>query len=94
MVLEHIHYALEGIDTAIATMEKLYKIKVTCIADSVAITSFNSKTPKFFCKIQGHKVLKGDASNLDTIPTQSNWADVGTGFKMRLQEAALMEFQE
>jgi phage shock protein A len=92
MVLEHIHYALEGIDT-IATMEKLYKIKVTCIADSVAITSFDTKTPKFFCKIQGHKVLKGDASYLDAIPTQSDWADVGTGFKMRLQEA-LMEFQE
>jgi hypothetical protein len=60
MVLEHIHYALEGIDT-IATMEKLYNIKVTCIADSVAMTSFNTKTPKFFCKVQGHRVLKGDA---------------------------------
>jgi hypothetical protein len=92
MVLEHIHYALEGIDT-IATMEKLYKIKVTCIADSVAMTSFDTKTPKFFCKTQGHKVLKGDASYLDAIPTQSDWADVATGFKMRLQEA-LAEFQE
>lgn len=53
MVLEHIHYALEGIDT-IATMEKVYKIKVTCIADSVAMTLFDTKTPKFFCKVQGH----------------------------------------
>jgi hypothetical protein len=92
MVLEHIHYAMEGIDT-IATMEKLYKIKVTCIADSVAMTSFDTKTPKFFCKVQGHRVLKGDASYLDAIPTQSDWADVATGFKMRLQEA-LAEFQE
>jgi hypothetical protein len=92
MVLEHIHYALEGIDT-IATMEKLYKIKVTCIADSVAMTSFDTKTPKFFCKTQGHRVLKGDASYLDAIPTQNDWSDVATGYKMRLQEA-LMEFQE
>jgi hypothetical protein len=37
MVLEHIHYALEGIDT-IATMEKLYKTKVTCITDSVVMS--------------------------------------------------------
>jgi hypothetical protein len=58
MVFEHIHYALEGIDT-ISTMEKLYKIKVTCIADSVAMTSFDTKAPKFFCEVQGHRVLKG-----------------------------------
>jgi hypothetical protein len=54
---------------------------------------FDTKTPKFFWKIQGHKVLKGDASYLDAIPTGNDWADVGTGFKMRLQES-LMEFQE
>jgi hypothetical protein len=92
MVLEHIHYALEGIDT-MAMMEKLYKIKVTCIADSIAMTSFDTKTPKFFCKVQGHCVLNGDASYLDTIATQNDWSDVGMGFKMQLQEA-VAEFQE
>jgi hypothetical protein len=63
------------------------------MADSVAMTSFDTKTPKFFCRMQGHRVLRGDASYLDAIPTQNNWADVATGYKMRLQEA-LMEFQE
>lgn len=92
MVLEHIHYALEGIDT-ITTMEKLYKIKVTCIANCVAMTSFDTKTPKLFCKVLGYQVLKGDTSYLDATSTHNDWADVGTGFKMRLQEA-LMEFQE
>lgn len=92
MVFEHIHYALEGIDT-ISTMEKLYKIKVACIADSVAMTSFDTKTPKFFSKVQGHRVLKGDASYFDLISCHADWSDVGTGFKMRLQEA-LSEFQE
>jgi hypothetical protein len=92
MVFEHIYYALKGIDT-ISTMEKLYKIKVTCIADSVAMTSFNTKTPKFFCKVQGHRVLKGDASYLDLIVSHSDWADVALSFRMRLQEA-LAEFQE
>jgi hypothetical protein len=92
MVFEHIHNALEGIDT-IATMEKLYKIKVSCIADSVAMTSFDAKAPKFFCKVQGHKVIKGDTSYFDRIPTHAEWSDAGSGFKMRLQET-LAEFQE
>jgi hypothetical protein len=92
MVFEHIHYAIEGVDT-IATMEKLYKIKVASIADSVAMTSYDVKTPKFFCKNQGHRVLKGDASYLDAVPSHSDWSDVGTGYKMKLQEA-LAEFQE
>jgi hypothetical protein len=66
MVFKHIHYAFKGIDT-IATMEMLYKIKVTCIADSVAMTSFDTKMPKFFCKVQGPRVLQGDAFYLDLI---------------------------
>ncbi len=92
MVFEHIYHAIEGIDT-IATMEKLYKIKVLCIADSVAMTSFDAKTPKYFSRSQGHRVLKLDASYFDTIVSHAEWSDVGTGFKMRLQEA-LAEFQE
>jgi uncharacterized MAPEG superfamily protein len=93
MVFEHVnHGAIEGIGT-IATMEKLYKIKVLCIADSVAMTSFDAKTPKYFSRLQGHRVLKLDASYFDTIVSHSDWADVATGFKMRLQEA-LAEFQE
>jgi hypothetical protein len=92
MVFEHVYHAIEGIDT-IATMEKLYKIKVLCIADSVAMTSFDAKTPKYFSRLQGHRVLKLDASYFDTIVSHADWADVATGFKMRLQEA-LAEFQE
>jgi hypothetical protein len=47
MVFEHIFHAINGIDT-IAMVEMLYKIKVTCIADSVAMTSFDAKTSKHF----------------------------------------------
>jgi hypothetical protein len=93
MVFEHIFHAINGIDT-IGTMEKLYKIKVLCIADSVAMTSFDAKTPKYFSRIHGHRVLKLDALYLfDTIVSHAEWADVATGFKMQLQEA-LAKFQE
>jgi hypothetical protein len=80
MVFEHIHNSFEGIDT-IATMEKLYKIKVSCIANSVAMTSFDAKVPKFFCKVQGHKVLKGDASYFDRIPTHADSGRCGNLFQ-------------
>jgi hypothetical protein len=82
----------KGIGT-IAAMERLYKIKVSCIADSEAMTSFDAKTPKYFSELHGHRVLKMDGSYFDTIASDSNWSDVATGYKMRLQEA-LAEFQE
>jgi uncharacterized protein YlxP (DUF503 family) len=53
MVFEHAYHTIEGIDT-IATMENLYKIKVLCITNSVAMTSFDAKMPKYFSRIQGH----------------------------------------
>jgi hypothetical protein len=91
-VFKHIHHAIKGIDT-ITTMEKLYKIKVLCIADGLAMTLFNSKTPKFFSTPQGHWVLPTDASYFDNIKSHAEWSDSATGFKMKLQEA-LAEFQE
>ncbi len=77
MVFEHIHYALKGIDT-ISTMEKLYKIKVTCTADSVAMMLFDAKTPKYFSRLQGHRVLKLDASYFDSIVSHAEWANIAT----------------
>jgi hypothetical protein len=58
-VFEHIHHAIEGIDT-ITTMKKLYKIKVSCIADGLAMTYFDFKTPKFLSTTTGHRVIPMD----------------------------------
>jgi hypothetical protein len=91
MLFEHVYHAINGIDT-IAVMEKLNKIKVLCIADGVAMTSFDKKTPKYFSKSQGHQVLQFDSSYFDVITSFSDWSDVATGFKMRLQEG-MAEFQ-
>jgi hypothetical protein len=90
MVFEHIFHAINGIDT-LGIMEKLYKIKVLTIADSLAMTSFDAKTPKYFSKQKGHYVLKMDASYFDAITTHADWSDGATGYKKRLQEA-LPEF--
>jgi hypothetical protein len=57
MVFEHIFHAINGIDM-LGIMEKLYKIKVLTITYSLAMTSFDAKTPKYFSKLKGHHVLK------------------------------------
>jgi hypothetical protein len=90
MVLEHIFHAINGIDT-LGIMNKLYKIKVLTIADSLAMTSFDAKTPKYFAKLKGYHVLKMDALYFDAITTHSDWSDGATGYKKKLQEA-LLEF--
>jgi hypothetical protein len=91
MVFEHVYYSVNGINT-IGMLEKLYKIKVLCIADGVAMTSFDAKTPKFFSKIKGHHVLKLDASYFDAIVSHADWSDPTAGFRMKLQET-LTEFE-
>jgi hypothetical protein len=57
MVFEHVYHAIEGIDT-IATLEKLYEIKVLCTADSVAMTSFKAKTLKYFLRHYARDIEK------------------------------------
>jgi hypothetical protein len=57
------------------------------------MTSFDAKIPKYFSRLQGHHVLKLDVSYFNTIISHSDWADVATRLKMRLQEA-LAELQE
>jgi hypothetical protein len=73
---EHIFHAINGMDT-LAMMKKLYKIKVLCIADSITMTSFDTKTPKYFSKLQGHQVVMLDSSYFDTITFHSDLADIG-----------------
>jgi hypothetical protein len=57
------------------------------------MTSLDGKTPNYFSKSQGLKILPLDASYFDNFVSHMKWADVSTGFKMRLQEA-LNQFQQ
>jgi hypothetical protein len=86
VVFERIFHAINGIDT-LGNMEKLYKIRLLTIANSLAMTLFDAKTPKYFLKLKGHHVLKVDASYFDAITSHANWSDGATGYKKKLQEA-------
>jgi hypothetical protein len=83
MVFEHIFHSCNGIDS-LGILEKLYKIKVLTIADSLAMTSFDAKTPKYFSKLKGHHVLKLDASYFDTISSRADWSNGAAGYKKKL----------
>jgi hypothetical protein len=58
------------------------------------MTSFDSKTPKYFLTASGHWVLLSDGSYFNSIKTHHAewWADVGTRFRTRLQDS-LAAFQ-
>ena len=86
MVFERIFYNMDNTDSTLARLQQCYKIKVTTIADGVAIASFDSKIPKFFSGSHGHKVVKTDGSFLDAIASYQEWDDPGTGYRLRLQE--------
>ena len=85
MVFERVFYNMDNTDT-LARLQQCYKIKVTCIADGVAVTSYDSKIPKVFSRSHGHRVVKTDSSFLDAIPSYQDWDDPGTGHRCRLQE--------
>jgi hypothetical protein len=85
MVFERVFYNMENSDT-LQRLQQCYKIKVTTIADGVAITSFDSKIPKFFSKSHGHKVVKTDGLFFDAIASYQEWDDPSTGFRLQLQE--------
>jgi hypothetical protein len=55
------------------------------------MTSFDNKVPKYSSTIKGHHVLRNNSSYFDSIISHSDWADIATGFKMRLQ-TSLAEF--
>jgi hypothetical protein len=81
MVFEHVFYNTDNMDT-LAHLQQCYKIKVTIIADGVAMTLFDSKIPKFFSCSHGHKVVKMDGSFLDSIGSYQEWDDLGTGYRL------------
>jgi hypothetical protein len=85
MVFERVFYNMDNSDT-LQPLQQCYKIKVTTIADGVAITSFDSKMPKFFSRSHGHKVVKSDGSFFDAIGSYQEWDDPATGYHIRLQE--------
>jgi hypothetical protein len=88
VVFEHVHAQIFGTDS-IKTSQSLIKLRVKTMADSLAMTSFEQKVPRFFKKSMMHKVIKDDASHFDTIVSNEEWDAAGSGFRAQLKEELL-----
>ena len=45
-LLEHIHHAINGVDS-LRQLQNVYKLKLSTISESLAVTSFEVATPRF-----------------------------------------------
>jgi hypothetical protein len=91
MVLEHVNAAIEGQET-IHRLEKLSRLKIKTIADGLAMTSFETKLPRYFSAPGPHKIIRSDASYFNKLPNHEDWDSPSTGFRDRLKEE-LTEFK-
>jgi hypothetical protein len=85
MVMEHVHACISGQDS-IGRLEKLFKLKIKTLADGIAMTSFETKIPRYFSAAATHKVVKQDASYFDTVATFEEWDVPNSGYRTRLKE--------
>jgi hypothetical protein len=85
IVMEHVHSSISGQDS-IGRMDKSFKLKIKTLADAIAMTSFETKIPRYFSQSATHKVVKQDSSYFDTIPTFEEWDLPNSGYRTRLKE--------
>jgi hypothetical protein len=85
MVMEHIQASIAGQDS-INRLEKMFKLKIKTLADGLAMTSFETKVPRYFSQTSVHKVVKNDASYFETIGNHDEWDSPISGFRARLKE--------
>jgi hypothetical protein len=84
-VLEHIHSSFTG-QLSLEHLNHLYKLKIDNLNKGYAITSFDSRWPKYFMKGQSLSTITADQSFFDRIPTYDAWDENQTGFRDRLKE--------
>ena len=61
MGMEHIHQQITGVDS-LASLGKLYKLRLNKISEAVAMTSFESTAPKFLTSSGMHRVVDAETS--------------------------------
>jgi hypothetical protein len=85
IVMEHVH-AIIGCQPIIGNLEKFYKLKIETLSDGLAMTSFETQIPRYFCKPMAYSVVKNDGSYFDEIVSNEEWQTPGDGFRDKLKE--------
>jgi hypothetical protein len=89
IVMEHVH-SIIGCQPIIGNLEKFYKLKIETLSDGLAMTSFETQIPRFFCKPMAYSVVKNDASYFDEIVSNEEWQMPGDGYRDKLKEELTM----
>jgi hypothetical protein len=85
IVMEHVHASMTN-QTITGRLQQLCKINITSLADGLAITSFESRIPKFFSDETKHRVLTSNDSFFNLLPDFNGWDFPKTGYRDRLKE--------
>ena len=81
-LMEHVHYAITGVDS-LKQLQNVYKLQLSTIAESLAVTSFELSSPRFLSNTGVHTVIDNETSYFTHIKTYKNWNDPRAGFKQR-----------
>ena len=91
MVMEHIFATTNGIDV-LSNMQKLYKIKLSTVAEGLALSSFENPIPKYLTT-PGARIIKNNESYWSKVPDWSTWDEPETGARIVLLNG-LLDFRE
>jgi hypothetical protein len=86
IVMEHVHASIEG-QEVIGQLQKQIKLGILTLADGLAMSSFQTKLPRFLTKQGSHTVIKNDSSFFSEVKTWEEWDSPMTGFRACLKEA-------
>jgi hypothetical protein len=86
IVMEHVHASIGG-QEVIGQLQKQIKLGILTLADGLAMSSFQSKLPRFLSKQGAHTVIKNDTSFFSEVPTWEEWDMPMTGFRECMKEA-------
>ena len=68
---------------SLASLGKLYKLRLKTMSESVAMTSFEVQNPRFLTSSGAHAVVDSEASYFSHIISYAKWNDPLEGYKKR-----------
>jgi hypothetical protein len=89
LVLVHVYTNVSDSETTIKQLQVLTKLKIENLTQSIAISSFETRIPKFFSKsttIASGMLKKSSYSHFDQIPSYKEWDQSTNGYRARLKE--------
>ena len=78
-IMEHIHQQITSMDS-LASLGKLYKLRLKTMSEIVAMTSFEVQSPRFLTSSGAHAVVDSEASYFSHIVSYAKWNDPLEGY--------------